>query len=61
MDLIALNIFLVVRKERNLRAFEGVEDIFYRVRDRWFQTLGILVLAYPLDNFREPINILIDL
>lgn len=36
------------------------KDIIDRVRNRWFQTLGFLVIShplYPLQNFRDHIDI----
>lgn len=39
----------IVRKERNNRAFEGIDDVngFDVLKNRWFRTLDFLLLGHP--------------
>lgn len=51
-------------ERRNMRAFEGLEDNFDRVRDRWFLTLSFLIIGhslYTMENFEDLIVILINM
>lgn len=64
VDLILLTMFWVVGKESNNRVFEGVEEKFIEIRDKWLQYLGASVIGYPIhamEDLGNFISILNDL
>lgn len=64
LKLISLTILWVIWKERNNRAFEGVEQDFNSINDKWFHYFGYTVLGHNLEcfeNLGSIVNILIDM
>lgn len=64
MGLIPLATFWVAWKERNIRAFKGIEANFNKIKNSWFQTLGFLIKGYPICfcmDLGDFINILFDI
>lgn len=47
-NLIPLNVFLVLWKERNDRAFDSKASGLYRLRDRWIYYFGITLLVHDI-------------
>lgn len=48
----------------NNRAFKGIEEEIYKIKDRWFHYFGFLILSYDLyriENFGNIVDILTDL
>lgn len=62
--LIPLTIFWVVWNERNNKAFEGKEDTFGNILNKWFHIFGSIALEHNINHFDDLgliVNILIDL
>lgn len=63
VNLIPLAIFWIMWKERNLRAFEGIEGGILKLRDRWMH-IGSSCFGHDInrvEDFENFINILIEL
>lgn len=64
VELIPLSIFLVVWKEKNLRAFEGIEKEFNVIRDNWIYSFAFMLLGHDIKGHEDVgavFDILIDL
>lgn len=48
--LIPLSLMWVVWKEKNSRAFEGIENDFNSIKDRWFHLFGSLFLGHNIQD-----------
>lgn len=48
LGLIPFAIFWVIWKKINRRGFVGVEESIDKIRERWFQILGILIMGQPV-------------
>lgn len=62
--LIPLPLMWVVWKERNTRVFNGIENNFNIIKDRWFYTFSFLFLGHDikdLENFGMVLDHLIEL
>lgn len=47
-NLVPLIIFRIIWKERNSRAFEGVESSVYKIRDKWIHYFESILLGYDI-------------
>lgn len=64
LRLIPLSIFWVVWKEKNLKAFEGIEKDLASIRNNWIYIFGYMILGHDikeLDDFGAIFDHLIDL
>lgn len=62
--LIPLSIFWIFWRERNNSAFEGTEDSFVNIKDRWLHYFCSIFLEHnlhTLDNLGATLDMLIDL
>lgn len=58
---ISLTIFWLVCKDINNRAFDGYVEDMTKIRDRWFNVFGSLILEHDLDgwdDFEKVIDVL---
>lgn len=57
--LIPMSLMQVVWKERNTRTFNGIENDFNNIKDRWMHNFGFLFLGHDSMDF-EDVRMVLD-